>query len=225
MIGKKCGMLTIIKDTGKRTPTRGRIYLCKCECGNMKEVRWSLLRRENKPRSCGCSRKIKAKKMFLSHIEESENCWNWTGTLNTGGYGKFKGINASKVMWEYTFGKVIDGLQVLHTCDNRKCVNPKHLFLGTIAENMKDKVQKNRQAKGSKIGASILTEEKVLEIRKKRLENTTYKELSEIFNISFYLVRSICKNRQWKHVPLGEECSKYISPFDYNQHQHKKIKS
>lgn len=220
MIGKKFGMFTIIKDSGKRTKNRSVIYTCKCDCGKMKDVRWPLLKRESRIRSCGCSRKALGKRIFDKNYKKTEGCWEWTGTLNQGGYGKFRGINASRIMWEYEYGKILDDLQVLHTCDNRKCVNPSHLFLGTISDNMKDKVKKNRQSKGSKIGNSILNEEIVYQIRKQRLEGKTYKELQEIFSISFYLVRSICKNRQWKHVELGEECSNYISPHDLNKKQH-----
>ncbi len=220
MIGQKFGMLTIIKDTGKRTSSRGIIYLCKCDCGNMKEIRWALIKRENRPRSCGCSRKIRSKIQFYSQIDKSNECWEWSGTLNMGGYGKYRGINASKVMWEYEYGKVLNGLQVCHSCDNRKCVTPSHLFLGSIADNMADKVKKNRQAKGSKIGSSVLDEEQVYQIRKIRLEGKKYKEICEIFQIDFYMVRKICKNSTWKHVPLGDECSKYISPHDTNQKQH-----
>lgn len=76
---------------------------------------------------------------------------------------------------------------------------------------MKDKNSKNRQAKGSKIGNSILDEEKVLEIRRKRLSGAEYQSLAEEFKISWDLVRCVCKNSQWKHVSLGEECKNYIS--------------
>ena len=221
MIGQKFGMLTIIKDTGKRTSSRGIIYLCKCDCGNMKEIRWSLIKRENRPRSCGCSRKILSRKIFESNIEKTEGCWIWKGNFNKGGYGKIgcKRL-AHRDAYVYAYGKVPVGIQVCHTCDNRSCVNPSHLFLGSIADNMADKVKKNRQAKGSKIGSSVLDEEKVYQIRKIRLEGKKYKEICEIFQIDFYLVRKICKNSTWKHVPLGEECSKYISPHDTNQKQH-----
>jgi hypothetical protein len=129
-------------------------------------------------------------------------------------------MNASRVMWEYEYGNIAESMQVCHTCDNRKCCNPKHLFLGTMSENMKDRTAKNRQAKGSKIGCSILDEEQVLNIRKMRLTGKMYKEIAEFFSISFYLVRSICKNRTWNHVPLGKECSIFVSPTDHNKKQH-----
>jgi hypothetical protein len=220
MIGKKFGMFLVIKDSGKRTNDRGIIWICKCNCGSINDVSTKLLKNEKKPRSCGCSRKIKPKIQFYSQIDKSKNCWEWTGTLNKGGYGKFRGINASKVMWEYEYGKVKNGLQVLHTCDNRKCVNPDHLFLGTISDNMRDKTEKNRQAKGSKIGCSILNEENVLEIRKQRMEGFTYTYLAEKYAVDWYNIRKICKNESWKHVDLGDECKNFKSPNDKNQSQH-----
>ncbi len=220
MIGKKFGMLTVVKDSGKRANDRGMIWKCICECGKSKDVSLKLLKNESKPRSCGCSRKIGPKKKFYSHIDKTGDCWEWTGTLTTNGYGKFRAMNASRVMWEYEYGNIDESMQVCHTCDNRKCCNPKHLFLGTISENMKDKTAKNRQAKGSKIGISVLDEEQVLNIRKMRLSGKMYKEISEFFGISFYLVRAICKNRTWNHVPLGKECSNFVSPTDHNKKQH-----
>ena len=90
------------------------------------------------------------------------------------------------------------------------------MFLGTISDNMHDKFKKNRQAKGSKIGSSILNEEKVYEIRRLRMTGKTYEELADIFNVSWYLIRSICKNRHWKHVALGEECKVYRKPLGNN---------
>ena len=211
MIGKKFGMFTVIKDTGKRTKSRGTIYLCKCDCGNMKEIRYNLLTREDRPRSCGCSKKIRARKQFESHIDKSKDCWEWTGNLNQGGYGKFGSGSkkaASRIAWEYEYGPIPAKLQVCHTCDNRKCVNPEHLFLGSISDNMADKVKKQRQAKGSKIGSSIITEEIALEIRKMRISGKDYEEIANHFSIGWDLTRKVCKNVIWKHVPMGEECAK-----------------
>src|SRR5580765_5892458 len=168
IIGKKFGMWTILNDSGKRGNDRGIIWSCICECGKKRDVRMKLLKNESKPRSCGCSRKIGAKKKFYSQIDKTGDCWEWKGSLNAGGYGKFANTTASRAVWKYEYGNIPISMQVCHTCDNRKCCNPKHLFLGTITENMKDKNAKNRQAKGSKIGSSILDEEKVLNIRKMR---------------------------------------------------------
>ena len=100
-------------------------------------------------------------------------------------------------------------------------MNPDHLFLGSIGDNMRDRTAKNRQAKGSRIGNSILNESQVLEIRKKRLTGKTYQELSKEFSVDWYVIRKICKNQGWKHVDLGEDCRKFVSPKDKNKTQHK----
>ena len=205
--------LTVIKHVGSN-------YLCKCVCGNQVERSKGYLLRKDKSKSCGCRRRRDSLKRFESNFEKTDGCWEWKGTLNQGGYGKYRSSAASRASYDFYIGKIPNKMQVCHICDNRKCVNPNHLFLGTIADNMKDKNQKNRQAKGSCIGNSILNEEVVLNIRRDRLNNLTYKKISEKYGISFYLVRCICKNRQWKHVPLGEECKAYISIHDSNKKQH-----
>lgn len=211
MKGEKFGMFTIIKDTGMKIKNGGIIFLCKCDCGKQKEVSWKLLKNEKKPRSCGCSRRINAKKRFLSLFEKTHGCWEWKGKLTNNGYGKFRSSSASRASYEYHIGEIPEGMQICHICDNRKCVNPEHLFLGSIKDNMRDKNSKNRQAKGSKIANSILSDSIVLEIREKRLKGVQYQTLSDEYKISWYLVRCICKNRQWKHVGLGQECKNYIS--------------
>lgn len=206
-IGEKFGMLTIVSDSGKKSKNRERIWECLCDCGTIKNIESKLLRRLDRPRSCGCSRKIPATKRFHSNYIKTEGCWEWTGTLNAGGYGKFRGSTSNRAAWIYSKGYIQKGMQVCHSCDNRKCVNPDHLFLGSISDNMADKVAKNRQAKGSKIHNSILTEEVVLSIRKDRISGLEYEELSKKYSVGWDNIRYICKNRLWKHVPLGEESS------------------
>lgn len=208
--GKVFGEWTVIKSTEKRTKNREIIWECRCSCGTIRNVKYKILKNESKPRSCGCSREKRSKDIFYSNFKKTEGCWEWTGNLNHGGYGKIgeKGL-AHRRSYQYTYGNIPAGKQVCHTCDNRKCVNPAHLFLGSIGDNMKDKVFKNRQAKGSKIGNAILNDELVFQIRKDRLSGMEYQQISEKFKIQWYLVRSICKNRQWKHVALGEECKNY----------------
>lgn len=205
---KKFGMMTIIKLIKNSNYQDERIYLCKCDCGTQKEVKFKLLRNQKKPRSCGCSRKINGFKVFENNFDKTEGCWEWKGTLHKGGYGKFRSLGAHRAAYEYYIDKIPKGILVCHICDNRKCVNPSHLFLGTHKDNSQDMARKLRGRHGTKTNLSKLNESQVLEIRKMRISGKEYKEISDHFGICWGTVGTVCKNRQWKHVPLGEECSK-----------------
>lgn len=155
------------------------------------------------------TQKDRAKKIFDSHYEKKEGCWIWKGVIGTRGYGKIGSKDlAHRRAYEYAFGNIPKDKLICHKCDNKLCVNPDHFFLGSIAENMKDKVNKNRQAKGSKISSSKLTEENVLEIRRMRIDGKEYQEIADKFGVVWDTIKIICKNRQWKHVGLGVESAK-----------------
>src|SRR3990167_5944059 len=107
---------------------------------------------------------------FNEYVKKTDNCWKWTHTKNIHGYGFVshlgKNTPAHRFSWILNNGKIPDGLCVLHKCDNRICVNPDHLFLGTLQDNISDKVSKGRQAVGEKVGSSKLSNKDIVKIRK-----------------------------------------------------------
>lgn len=130
-------------------------------------------------------------------------CWLWTGTCSNKGYGAIplgkRGMKAKahRVSWSAKNGPIPDGLVVCHKCDTPQCVNPDHLFVGTVFDNNRD-----RRDKGGYIGNSglaVVSERDVVEIRD--LEQAmTHSEIAGHYGISQRNVSHICRRRSWKHV-------------------------
>ena len=99
---------------------------------------------------------------FWSLVEKGDGCWLWQGELDDDGYGRFdvrgcrgglhRRVGAHRAAWVATCGAIPKGKLVLHHCDVRACVRPDHLFIGTHADNVADRVKKNRSARGTHNG-------------------------------------------------------------------------
>ena len=131
-------------------------------------------------------------------------CWVWTASLHRVGYGQIRHderiLRAHRVSYELHIGPIPAGMHVLHKCDNRSCVNPDHLFLGTNDDNVADMVTKGRQSKGEKNGKARLTEDNVREIRRRLAAGEKNKDLSVEFGVSTASISKIAKRKTWGHV-------------------------
>ena len=149
------------------------------------------------------------------HINTESGCWEWTAQRNDGGYGRFwpskKGKLAHRFLYEMTGKKIKDGNCVCHTCDNPSCVNPFHLFQGTIKQNMQDKARKGRSTRGEKSWRSRLKdhEVKIIKIFLDRFPPTKkrssvchggVKFLSRWFDVPGTSITKIHQGKRWSHI-------------------------
>lgn len=146
-------------------------------------------------------------KRFWSKVQKTESCWNWTASTKTGtGYGQISWnsdgdmIKAHRASYILHFGSFPEKLLVCHKCDNQRCVNPQHLFLGTSKDNHRDRNSKNRQAKGSQVGTSKLQEDEVRAIKNLRNLGVSVYSLSAFYKVSRNCIYSIINKKQWKHI-------------------------
>lgn len=133
----------------------------------------------------------------------TDACWLWIGTINVYGYGQIhthgKSVLAHRILWILTHnGELAQNLQVCHSCDNKRCVNPSHLFLGTNEDNHRDKMQKGRQARGESIGAAKLSTSEVMQIRDLTSYGFSSRELASIYGVNNKTIWKAAHCVTWK---------------------------
>lgn len=159
---------------------------------------------------------------FLNKVDLSlEGCWNWKGCTNNRGYGWFqtgKTSLAHRISYKLFYGISPKNKLVLHKCDNPKCVNPDHLFLGTHKDNMIDMVNKGRDGKINRINLPILGQktrfklgqlvgekapkaklnwDTIKLIREQLLKGITHKVLGDRFKVNESTISKIKRNLIW----------------------------
>lgn len=166
----------------------------------------------------GAYKGLSAETRFWMNVARrgEDECWLWLGPRTDRGYGRFRTVNTSTVRkrvfahrfsYELASGQPIPaGLFVCHSCDNPPCVNPNHLWVGTHADNVRDKVRKGRQAHvwsgvyGNRHGRAKLNEDAVRDIRRRREGGESVAALASEFGVSSATLSHAATRRTWRHV-------------------------
>ncbi len=216
LTGRQFEKLTVVSFAGFSSNRREATWMCQCECGSAARsfVGRNLICGNSK--SCGeCVLYISPdeydsvlRNRLLSSIVIAESgCWEWQKHINPiSGYGYMsigggKQKTAHSVAYRLFIGEIPPGMIVCHTCDNRKCVYPLHLWPGTHKQNTADCIKKNRFAVGESLPQSKLTPHDVAEIREMIASSSlSYPEIAARSGVTPSLVCCIAKNKIWKHV-------------------------
>lgn len=135
---------------------------------------------------------------FWSKVSKTQTCWLWTDSKHTQGYGFFlsnkKQWKAHRYSWLLAHGQIPKGMCVLHKCDNRMCVRPSHLFLGSKRDNNLDAIRKGRYRSGK----SILNVEGVKRLRREYQE--FIREKAKELRVSQKATRAVIAGKSWKSL-------------------------
>jgi hypothetical protein len=137
-------------------------------------------------------------------IRGKDDCWNWRGrgkNYPTHWDGK-KGMGANRYSLQLKLGRSLKTEEfACHTCDNKRCVNPSHLFVGSSLDNSKDMVGKGRKESGEDVYGAKLTASDVLKLRIKYAKgNISIRDLAAETKVSEANLNHVLRGKTWKHV-------------------------
>ena len=204
IVCEKCGIKFVVK--------KGHEFrrFCSKKCWydwNAKNMRAFNNKRFNWKNATTEEAEQRLKQNYESKVIRKEGCWDWKGAFDKDGYGMFSSgyhrhMKAHRYSYLMHYGDLPKNMLVCHKCDNPKCTNPEHLFLGTYKINATDAKNKKRTTFGSKNPMSKLTEEQVIEIKKMLLLEIPGTKIAKKFNVSQISISNIKLNKAWKHVNL-----------------------
>lgn len=132
---------------------------------------------------------------FWSKVEKSDGCWRWLGAVNNKGYGVLrrsqKNYLAHRFAWFVEHGAWPSGL-LMHACDNPRCVNPRHLSIGTQRENCRDMARRGRA------GSQVMTEPMAREALRRVAEGETHKSVATSMGVSKSAIHELVRGRNWR---------------------------
>ena len=135
-------------------------------------------------------------------------CWIWSGASGRDGYGQVtcrqKFFGAHRLAYLAAYRRLPRGAVIRHTCDTPSCVNPRHLKAGTQADNVRDRGERGRTARGERNGLAKLTEADVLAIRAEYSPGDA-PALAERYGVAARTIRGVATGATWKHVPQTPE--------------------
>ena len=143
---------------------------------------------------------------FEAKINKTDGCWEWVASCAGAGYGQMKLPKQRKQEYSHRLaymiykGPIAEGQFVCHTCDNTKCCNPDHLFLGTQKENLQDMKTKNRHLAGAKNAMAKLTDSDVVKIRACLAAGMPQWQIAKAFGVKQMAISRIKTGARWSHV-------------------------
>jgi len=141
-----------------------------------------------------------------TNVKDVSGCWLWTASVAGRGYGQIKLPGQRKQIYAHRLSYLIHkgedpgNKQVCHTCDNPRCVNPEHLFIGTSQDNHDDMKNKERHTFGEKSGTAKLEENDVVQIKGMLKLGITQVKIAKMFGVSQIQISRINTGRQWQHI-------------------------
>lgn len=194
--GKPFGRLTAIRISGKNKYGH-TLWLCKCDCGKYKAASLSNLK-AGLIKSCGCLQADFVRR-FWCKVKKTRKCWLWTGSTTSKNrpYGRIY-VNGyatltHRLSYKLHKGDLKKSEDVLHHCDNPRCVRPSHLFKGSAEDNMRDMVNKGRHKVSMK-----LSQVDVDKIRSLALGKISQRQIGGQFRIHPSHISRIVSGIYWK---------------------------
>lgn len=136
-------------------------------------------------------------------VREAAGCWGWRGVKNRSGYATIAEGGgrclASRARYELEVGPIQPGQVVCHRCDTPACTNPDHLFLGTRADNNRDRASKGRSARGEQSGRAVLTASKVRWIRQ-NADRRSGRAMATELGVGTSTVHAVINRESWTHL-------------------------